>query len=268
MLRIVGVGDNTIDMYKNLRMMFPGGNALNVSVFAHRYGHSSSYIGRVGNDERGAMILDALRAEGVDISHIQVKTGPTAFAEVTHTNGERIFGTCLSGVSAEIQLDEEDFDFIKKHDVVHTSVYSHIEKHLRQLRASAKHLSIDLSENLDKKHMQTYLPFVDMVFVSATSLSSREIAKLIRWITAQGPQIVVATRGRHGTIASDGHATHSQKLVPRTVVDTLGAGDAFAARFLVEYFSGTCIKTAIQRAAVSAARKCAWHGAFGHGKSY
>lgn len=38
MIRIIGVGDNTVDTYIHLKKAFPGGNALNVAVLARRNG--------------------------------------------------------------------------------------------------------------------------------------------------------------------------------------------------------------------------------------
>jgi fructoselysine 6-kinase len=53
--------------------------------------------------------------------------------------------------------------------------------------------------------------------------------------------------------------------VETNVVDTLGAGDAFAARFLVEYLGGSPIGEALEKAALSAAETCGYYGAFGYG---
>ncbi len=49
------------------------------------------------------------------------------------------------------------------------------------------------------------------------------------------------------------------------VVDTLGAGDAFAARFMVDNLGGFSVQVALQNAAKSAAETCMYYGAFGHG---
>jgi len=57
-----------------------------------------------------------------------------------------------------------------------------------------------------------------------------------------------------------------QGIVETKIVDTLGAGDAFAARFLVEYFDGRSIDIALSLAAQSAAETCSYFGAFGHGR--
>ena len=63
----------------------------------------------------------------------------------------------------------------------------------------------------------------------------------------------------------DGQQVYHQDVIPVDAVDTLGAGDAFAARFLVEYASGMPIADAMQKAAESAADNCLHYGAFGYG---
>lgn len=35
-MKVLGIGDNVVDKYVHLRMMYPGGNALNFSVFAKK----------------------------------------------------------------------------------------------------------------------------------------------------------------------------------------------------------------------------------------
>ncbi len=64
MVRVIGVGDNTVDRYLHLGRMFPGGNAVNVAVHARRLGHEASYIGWLGTDRYGRLLLDGLAAEG------------------------------------------------------------------------------------------------------------------------------------------------------------------------------------------------------------
>jgi len=49
-LKVIGVGDNVVDNYVNERIMFPGGNALNFSVFSAMLGCDSAYLGIFGTD--------------------------------------------------------------------------------------------------------------------------------------------------------------------------------------------------------------------------
>jgi hypothetical protein len=39
MLKLLGIGDNVCDKYRHLRKMFPGGQALNIDVYAKKECH-------------------------------------------------------------------------------------------------------------------------------------------------------------------------------------------------------------------------------------
>ncbi|MHB8065965.1 MAG: PfkB family carbohydrate kinase, partial [Ruminiclostridium sp.] len=58
-----------------------------------RLGHSAGIIGGVGNDDFGVCIVDRLKKDGVDCSHLMLKSGiSTAVAFVTYfSDGSRKF---------------------------------------------------------------------------------------------------------------------------------------------------------------------------------
>jgi fructoselysine 6-kinase len=265
MIQVIGVGDNTVDRYLDLQMMFPGGNAVNVPVLAHRYGHRGSYIGWLGDDVHGRLILDALVAEGVDVSHCRVVQGPNAYNDVSLVDGDRVFGGYDHGVGGKIALTAEDLRFVAQHDATHTSAYSHIESELERLRRTSQYLSFDFSDCWDRGYLVSLLSWVDLALLSYPGRSASETEDLMRWILNQGPELVLVTQGKEGALAHDGQRLHRQHPVQAEVVDTLGAGDAFAARFMVEYLGGTPIARALEAAAVSAAETCGYYGAFGRG---
>ncbi len=264
-LNIIGVGDNTVDQYIHLRRMFPGGNAVNVPVLVRRYGHRASYMGCLGNDALGRLLLDALVEEGVDVSRCRVVAGPNAYCQVSLVAGDRVFGESSVGVTPLLALTDDDLAFIRQHDIAHTSIYSHIEKDLPRLRKSANRLSFDFSQGWKQTYLAAALPYVAFAFLSCSHLQEDETADLLRWAHAQGPEMVVATRGQHGALAFDGRRLYRQGIVETAVVDTLGAGDAFIARFLVEWGSGQSAEESLALAAASAAETCGYYGAFGHG---
>ena len=92
MKRIACIGDNCVDCYDETGERYPGGNPVNVSVYFQRLGIPSSYIGAVGNDENGRMIIDSLKKKNVDVSHVKELEGNTAITHVKRVNGERVFG--------------------------------------------------------------------------------------------------------------------------------------------------------------------------------
>ena len=267
MIRLIGVGDNTVDTYIHMKTCFPGGNAVNVAVLAKRYGHSAAYIGWMGDDERGRLVLNSLKEEGIDVSHCRVLSGvPSAFSEVSLKDGDRVFGQSDSGACKFINLTEEDLQFIGQFDVVHTSVYSHLEGQISDLKRASRCLSFDFSQDFDEKYLQEIVPHIDIALISLAEISLSGRDALMRHVASMGPSIVIMTKGQEGAWVFDGKDVYHQGVIPvEGVVDSLGAGDAFAARFLVEYVSGAPIASAMHKAAESAAENCLHYGAFGHG---
>lgn len=269
MTRLIGVGDNTVDTYLHKRMMFPGGNALNVAVLAHRYGHPAAYLGWLGKDERGMLIMNALADEGIDTSHCRVLEGEsTSYSTVTLVDGDRVFGESTHGATNLIKLEAADYAYISTFDLVHTSVSSYLEGQIQDLKRASRRLSFDFSQKLEDDYLQKILPFVDIAFFSLADVDPKGMDDLMNKAIHSGPSLVVMTRGKDGAWVFDGEKLYHQGVIPVQAVDTLGAGDAFAARFLVEYVDGTPIQMAMQRAAESAAQNCTWFGAFGYGVAY
>ncbi len=267
MTHIIGVGDNTVDTYIHQGIGYPGGNAVNVAVLTHRYGHPAAYLGWLGDDANGRLILHALRNEGVDVSRCRViEGGTTSFSTVQLVDGDRVFGAGHHGVTSQIALTSQDYDYIRQFDVVHTSVFSYLEGSLGDLKHASRCLSFDFSDRRDPEYLESVLPQVDVALISCSELTLEEQDGLMRQMYRQGPRLVLATRGSQGAWVYDGSRTLHQGVIPVQVVDTLGAGDAFAARFLVEALGGVPLPQAMQLAAESAAENCTHYGAFGYGQ--
>ena len=266
MVSIIGVGDNTVDCYIHLGKMFPGGNAVNVPVLAQRYGASGSYLGWLADDTRGRLIHNSLKKEGVDLSNTRMVSGENACCEINLVDGDRVFGNYSEGVCDQIALTEDDYSFISQFDLTHTSLYSFIEPFLPDLKSASKKLSFDFTSDWDQDYLQNHAPFVDIAILSSKEDKLEENKPLMDWISSLGPEIVLITGGEQGALLSNGQNYLSQPIVQTDIlVDTLGAGDAFAARFLFEHLKGTPLNMAMEFAAISAAETCKYHGAFGHG---
>ncbi|NHJ87028.1 MAG: fructoselysine kinase [Asgard group archaeon] len=264
MVSIVGVGDNVVDKYVNKGMMFPGGNAVNVPTLAHRYGAIGSYVGWLGNDIYGKLILNALQSEGIDTSHCYMFEGDTTYVEISLVDGNRTFGKVRRGMSGKIVLNDEDYQFIAKHTLTHSSIYSKLENSIQRLHEEAKILSFDFSSDWSDEYLNKIAPNIDITILSLEEQTKTDIHEKAQWIHDMGPKIVLLTQGEKGAYLFDGEIMHHQKIIPTNVIDTLGAGDAFAARFLVEYLSDQPLKIALRKAAEAAAETCGYFGAFGH----
>ncbi len=266
MIKILGLGDNTIDTYVFQDTGYPGGNAVNVAVFCQRLGAQAAYLGFLGDDERGRVIRDALLLEGVEVSQAHMVKGVgTNYALVELKDKDRVFTESESGACELIHLEAEDFEYIAGFDLVHSSVYSHLESQLPQIRQHSKKLSFDFSDRHDLERLQKVGPYIDYAFLSCSEISMEEQGKRMDQLLELGASLVVATRGKAGSWAKTERNSWHQGSLPANVVDTLGAGDAFIAALLMNYSADGDLAKAMYAGAAYAARACEHYGGWGHG---
>lgn len=262
-MRVVGIGDNVVDRYLSQGRMYPGGNALNVAVFARRAGARAAYIGALGDDAAGRLVLRALRAEDVDVTRVRVLPGANAYADVALVEGDRRFVGSSPGVS-HFTPDDDDLDLLRGADLVHSSIYSGLEVWVRA-HCDDLPISFDFSDQLDRAVIAALAPGLACALFSGARLAPSEAEDLVRWTVALGARLALVTRGGGGVIACVDGRCWTQPAHPVEVVDTLGAGDAFLAAFLVAHLEGARPPEALTRGAAAAAAACAYYGAFGYG---
>ncbi|MBY8999640.1 MAG: fructoselysine 6-kinase [Candidatus Heimdallarchaeota archaeon] len=264
MPKLAGVGNNTVDKYVNQGMMYPGGNAVNVAVLARRYGLKTSYVGWIGNDIYGQLILNALKEENVDISYTHVKDDVTNYTEIYIKNGDRTFGNVRRGASSKFKMSNSDIQFLAEHDIIHTSYYSSIEPYLDTLSKLDSLISFDFTDEFTIDYLNKYVQSVDIGIFSISDKKIEDIKSFMEKLYSKGLKFVICTKGSSGSYLYDGQF-YFQPIVETEIIDTLGAGDGFVARFLVEYIRESDVKEALHKAAISAADVCQYHGAFNRG---
>lgn len=264
MVRVLGIGDNTVDIYVDQGVQFPGGNAVNVPVLMKRMGAEAAYLGCVGNDRLGGIVADALVAEGLDISHLRRIDAPNSWSRIRHVGNDRVFDGNNPSLRDAYDLTAADFDWIAGFDLVHSSVYSRLEGELGQIGAAARLLSFDYSSEFTDDYITDTAPHLDIAFLSAPDLSDRDAAALARQVAGYGPRLVVVTRGERGALALEDGSQMEQPVTPTNVVDTLGAGDGFIAGLLMARLEGKLLDGQLAAGALQAAAVCRQRGAFGH----
>jgi fructoselysine 6-kinase len=262
-MKLAGVGDNVVDRYWDLGTMFPGGQALNVAVYAHRFGVDAAYLGVLGDDVAGRHILGAIQAEGIDMAQVRIVPGRSGFAEVALVEGNRVFLGGGPGVSA-FRLDDADLAYLAGFDLIHSSESSYLEDQLGLLSGVAP-LSFDFSVRRDPAYIDPLLGHVSIAEFSLSDLDDEEAEAWLERIHGLGPRLVLATRGPAGALLYDGRTFWRQTAVDTELIDTLGAGDAFIARFLVGVLRDEPFEGSLAAAAVAAAGTCGAYGAFGYG---
>jgi sugar/nucleoside kinase (ribokinase family) len=265
-MRLLGVGDNVVDRYADLGQLFPGGNALNVAVAAARAGAYAAYLGALGTDLAGDVVLAGLLAEGLDVQRVRRVEGPNAYADVTVIDGERVFIGGNPTIS-RFRLDEVDLAYAATFDLVHTGDCSMLEDQVAVLAGRAP-LSFDFSTYREPAYLEPILPHLRMACFSASDLDEEAALDLLTGAVARGSRLALATRGTAPALLHDGHRTWRQPVIGSSVVDTLGAGDSFIGRVLVGVVAGEDPTSFLSAAAEAAARTCGDYGAFGHGRPF
>lgn len=264
MARILGIGDNTVDIYVDQGVQFPGGNAVNVAVLTKRLGAEAAYLGCVGDDFLGDIVRDALIAEEVDCSHLRRAPGGNSWSRIRHVGNDRVFDGNHPSMRGDYHLADADFAWIAGFDLAHSSVYSKLEDELPAIRAAGPVLSFDYSAEYDDSYIARTAPHLDVAFLSAADPDDAACTALASSVAAYGPGLVVITRGAKGALALEAGEIRTQAIEAANVVDTLGAGDGFIAGLLMERLAGATLEHQLAAGARYAARVCEQRGAFGH----
>ncbi|MEJ6555406.1 PfkB family carbohydrate kinase [Microbacterium esteraromaticum] len=285
-MRVLGFGDNIVDRFLDRAVEYPGGNAVNVAVYAHRLGAHAEYLGVFGDDERGAFLRSSIEDAGVPTPQSVIRRGESGVSSLRVVDGDRVFvGWNGGGVTVRepIDLDDGRDAYAAGFDLVHSSVYSRTESQLPRLRARDVLVSFDLSseeEFREPGYLDRVAPFVDLVLLSCAGLDEAAAFALLDKAVSHGAPLALGTRGTGGALVTDGRARRSApaRLIPEndTIIDTMGCGDAFLAGFLVALHGegwrrgripdGASLQKALEAGADSARDQCLVEGAFGRGR--
>lgn len=261
-MKLVAVGDNCMDVYSDGNV-YPGGNPVNVAVYTVRLGNEASYVGVVGNDKYGQVMLDAINDRQVDVSHVEVKEGNTAVTQVDIVDGDRVFGDYDEGVLANFKLSEEQLDFIKKHDVVISGLWGNVHNDFVKFKEAGLITAFDSADRTEDEAPQIVLPYVDYFFFSVENNENiEELKEKLRNLHQLGPKLVVVMMGEFGSLAYDGENYHEYGIVPVEVADTMGAGDSYIAGFLKGVLEGKTIEESMHLGASNASETISYSGAW------
>jgi len=215
-----------------------GGSAANLAAHAAAL-VTTRFLGCVGADETGPALVASLRADGVDV---RVTTGSRTGVIVILVDaaGER---TMFPDRGANTEMAAVPPDWLAGLACLHVTAYSltddptasTAEAALRQARADGALTSLDASsvsvlERLGPDAFRAWVERVDPDIVFANA----EEAALLGWdVDAPAPRLVVVKHGSDPLRLRTTAGSSTWSVPPLTgVVDTTGAGDAFAAGFL------------------------------------
>lgn len=204
----------------------PGGKGANQALAVRRLGADVRLTACVGRDAEAEVALALLRADGVDLDRCRaVDDAPTGVALiVVDQDGEN---QIVVAPGANRLLDPSD---VGSADVV----VCQLEIPVDTVRAAVESAGFSVLNAAPARPLpMDLLTAADVVVVNETE---REVLG----DALAACDLVVTTLGAAGSVAHrDGREVARADAFPVTVVDTVGAGDAFVAALTVALASGT-----------------------------
>lgn len=272
-MRVLAFGDNVVDIYVNQGVYYPGGNALNFSVYAKMLEHHAEYIGVFGDDAFALHVRNVLDELHIPHPHSRFLPGENGYAEVLLENRDRTF-LCSNrgGVSknAPWELSVKDLSYIRSFELLHTSCHSYADDVLPLIAAQGVPISYDFSGKWDLARFDQICPSITYAFFSASHVDEQALTQAHQRAVERGCKLSIATMGSDGASIYDGSSLYRLHPEPVEVVDTLGAGDAFVTAFLLDYLSGEPrdIQRSMRAGHQFAGKIIGLDGAFGHPHPY
>jgi ribokinase len=212
-----------------------GGQAANVAAWVAALGGSARFIGKRATDPAGHVIAAELERRGVQVAGPVVAAGTGVVVSIATPDGKR---TMLSdrGVAVDLRPEELDEAWLQDCEWLHVPVYSLARPPLRDaaIRATrvVEQVSIDLSGTVALEHAG--VPFVRSLIEDRpppTVVFGNEDEVLMLGPVAASA--VVVKRGARGVLVRTDAETRELAAPKVAALDSTGAGDAFAAGFLL-----------------------------------
>jgi len=222
-----------------------GGGASNTAVAFSRLGIKTGVIGNIGKDENSKQIIDALEKEEIDTSMI-VRRGHSGYSVILDAYEHDRTILVHKGSNDDLKYKDIRIGKIKKNKpnfFYFGTMLGTAYKTQEKLAAFAQKNKIRVALNTSTylaakgvKFLARLLRNVDVLILNyneAKLLTKQTIvSKQMKKLHSLGPKIVCITEGPKGAYASNGFEFYFVKAKGIKIIETTGAGDAFASGFI------------------------------------
>ncbi|MEV7108402.1 adenosine kinase [Streptomyces atroolivaceus] len=230
-----------------------------VALGLHALGLRTHHLDMIGDDHEGDLVRALHRDRGIPLTEARLRGGTRRAVNLVGPDGRR-----LSLYDAARSDDSDRFDESTVRELAAVTRHAHVvitqpcAFTLPVLREAGVTISTDLHnwDGVDPYH-EAFALQADVVFLSTTALTDTE--RTMRDIAGRGrARTVVATAGAEGSyLLHDGELTHTPAVTPPApVVDSNGAGDAFASGFLLGLLAGEHPRRCVLYGTVAGAHAC------------
>ena len=239
-----------------------GGPTATAAVTARRLGLEAAFIGKMGDDDFGGLMLAGLEEEGVDVSRVVVEHGGRsqyAFIMVDRSTAERTI-LWTRGDLEPFAADEVDCSLIAgaRGLLIDSLEPAAAIAAARAARDAGIPVVIDAGTLRDG--VRDLLPLSD--YILASELFADQISEggdhvmALEKIMDYGPEAAVVTLGERGCAALTGSEILEVPGFEVDTIDTTGAGDVFHGAFMFGVLKGWDIERICIFSNAVAALKC------------
>lgn len=271
-----------------------GGAESNVAIGVQRLGVPATWIGKVGRDPLGDLVVREISAEGVRVLAVRDDEAPTALMIKERRTSSRtsVWYYRTGHAGSRLRADQIDLDAVRAASLLHVTGISlalsdtladTVMQAVDVARAGGVTVSFDLnfrgklwSREAASAAYRRILPSCDVMFAGDdealialgpepdgdANADARDIQPLdlAARLAAFGPAQTVIKLGERGAVALIDGVPYEQPAVPITPIDTVGAGDAFVAGYLAELVSGADVAQRLRTAVTAGAYACLSEG--------
>ena len=248
-----------------------GGGGTNTAVSFARLGLKTGYLGKLGKDQMSSNIIQELKKEKVSAFIVKGKEKCGFSIILDSIKHDRTILT-HKGSNDTLKFSKVPLKKLKTKWFYFSSMDKDSFKTQLKLAEHAKKNGINIAYNPSSYLAEKGLKFLEKIIKNADVLvlndeeasllvGNLKIEEMLKRLKDAGPRIVVITQGPGGATAYDGN--FSYKIIPykQKVVETTGAGDAFASSFLAGMIKKKKMEFALQLALENAESVIAHHGA-------
>jgi ribokinase len=245
-----------------------GGSAANFATQASRLGVKTTLVSCVGDDPYGHLAVKEMSKIGVDTTCILVlENQSTGLFIYTHDTTEDWLVVAKPGANKFLEKRLFEEENLGDAQVMHLagSFPMMIDRAVELATIQGMILSLDPGREANKLEFNRILKHTDLLFVNQNELKDyfniEPKEPELRAFAKTFPGIVILKMGKNGAIATDGFEYCTSHIFEVPIVDTMGAGDSFAAGFITAWIRSENIEQALNMANAVAAMTITKQGA-------
>jgi len=243
---------------------YSGGGGVNTAATFANQGFKVAYCGMVGNDFAGKFVLDDVKRSKISQRFIFKTEEKITSSSVILTGEKGKVVLPYRGAARCLDVQDIPLDKLKARWFYLAPLSGKLRNSFFRIIRFAKKNNIKVFLNPSKYQLKS--PVIKKAIKQADILMlNQEEASLLTGVSFKKEKLIfqrinhwvkgifIMTRGRKGSIVSDGEFLYTAPVLKKKIVDETGTGDSFGAGFVANYMKTSNIISAIQFATANSA---------------